>query len=210
MVRQEDRTSELLADARAGSEDAINNLLNRQRNVLRRQVQLRLDKRIRRRVGVSDIVQDVLIEANRRLDGYLENPKMPFSLWLRQMARDRMIDAHRRHRLTAKRSVDKEQPLMSPANLDSSSMELDPELVDPEPTPAAAATMKEVSRRVTASMQMLEDVDRDVITLRHFEHLTNSEVAERLGVSEPAARMRYLRAVRRLRALLQDPVPEEN
>ena len=210
MVRQEDRTSELLADARAGSEDAINNLLNRQRNVLRRQVQLRLDKRIRRRVGVSDIVQDVLIEANRRLDGYLENPKMPFSLWLRQMARDRMIDAHRRHRLTAKRSVDKEQPLMSPANLDRSSMELDPELIDPEPTPAAAATMKEVSRRVTASMQLLEDVDRDVITLRHFEHLTNGEVAKRLGVSEPAASMRYLRAVRRLRAVLQDPDPEEN
>ena len=210
MVRQEDRTSKLLADARAGSEDAINDLLNRQRNVLRRQVQLRLDKRIRRRVGVSDIVQDVLIEANRRLDGYLANPKMPFSLWLRQMARDRMIDAHRRHRLTAKRSVDKEQPLMSPANLDRSSMELDPELIDPEPTPAAAATMKEVSRRVTASMQLLEDVDRDVITLRHFEHLTNSEVAERLGVSEPAASMRYLRAVRRLRAVLQDPDPEEN
>jgi RNA polymerase sigma-70 factor (ECF subfamily) len=99
---------------------------------------------------------------------------------------------------------------MSPANLDRSSMELDPELIDPEPTPAAAATMKEVSRRVTASMQMLEDVDRDVITLRHFEHLTNGEVAERLGVSEPAASMRYLRAVRRLRALLQDPDPEEN
>ena len=210
MVRQEERTAELLANAKGGNEDAVNSLFKRQRDVLRRQIQLRLDKRIQRRVGVSDIVQDVLIEANRRLVAYLENPKMPFSLWLRQMARDRMIDAHRRHRLTAKRSVDKEQPLMSPANLDRSSMELDPELIDPEPTPAAAATMKEVSRRVTASMQLLEDVDRDVITLRHFEHLTNSEVAKRLGVSEPAASMRYLRAVRRLRGVLQDPDSEDN
>jgi len=210
MVRQEDRTAELLANAREGSEDAVNSLLNRQRDVLRRQVQLRLDKRIRRRVGVSDVVQDVLIEANRRLGAYLENPKMPFSLWLRHMARDRIIDAHRRHRLSAKRTVDKEQPLMSPANLDRSSMELDPELIDPEMTPAAAATMKEVARRIKASMQLLEDRDRDVLILRHCEHLTNGEVAKRLGVSQPAASMRYLRAVRRLRAVLQDSDSEEN
>jgi RNA polymerase sigma-70 factor (ECF subfamily) len=159
---------------------------------------------------VSDIVQDVLIEANRRLEAYLENPKMPFSLWLRCMARDRIIDAHRRHRVSAKRSIDKEQPLMSPANLDRSSMKLDPKLIDPEMTPAAAATMKEVTRRIKSSMRLLEDRDRIVLTLRHCEHLTNSEVAKRLGVSEPAASMRYLRAVRRLRAELQDPDPEEN
>jgi RNA polymerase sigma-70 factor (ECF subfamily) len=210
MVSQKDRTAELLADARDGSQGAVNRLLNRHRDVLRRQVQLRLDKRIRRRVGVSDIVQDVLVEANRRLETYLENPQMPFSLWLRHMARDRMIDAHRRHRLTAKRSVDKEQPLMSPANLDRSSMELDPELIDPELTPAAAATMKEISRRVEVAMEQLEEVDREVITLRHFEHLTNSEVAKRLGVSEPAASMRYLRAVRRLRGLLEESNLEEH
>ena len=61
---------------------------------LRRLVQMRLDKKIQRRVDVSDIVQDVLLEANRRLQTYLAEPKMPFHLWLRHMARDRIIDAH--------------------------------------------------------------------------------------------------------------------
>ena len=190
MVRQKDLTSELLARAKGGNEQAVNSLFNRERNVLRRQIQLRLDKRIRRRVGVSDIVQDVLIEANRRLANYLEDPKMPFHLWLRHMARDRIVDAHRRHRVSAKRSVDKEKPLLSPANLDRSSVELAPELIDSEMTPAAAATMKEVARRIKSSMRVLDDRDRDVLILRHSEHLSNRDVAKRLGITEPAASMR--------------------
>jgi RNA polymerase sigma-70 factor (ECF subfamily) len=210
MVHQDNRTSELLAIAKVGNEDAVNKLLDRERPVLRRQIQLRLDKRIQRRVGVSDIVQDVLIEANRRLDAYLENPKMPFHLWLRHMARDRIIDAHRRHRVSAKRSVDKEQPLLAPGNLDRSSMEIAPELIDAEMTPAAAATMKELARRVKSSMHLLEDRDREILLLRHCDHLSNREVAERLGLSEPAASMRYLRAVRRLRAVLEEAKLGEN
>ena len=205
MVRQKDRTSELLACAKGGSEDAVNMLFDRERNVLRRQVQLRLDKKIQRRVGVSDIVQEVLIEANRRLDAYLDNPKLPFHLWVRHMALDRIIDAHRRHRMVAKRSVDKEQPLMSPANLDRSSVDIDPELINPELTPAAAASMKELGRRVRASLRRLDDRDREILQLRHHEHLSNREVAQELGLTESAASMRYLRAVRRLRALLPDP-----
>jgi RNA polymerase sigma-70 factor (ECF subfamily) len=208
MWPQADKTQELLASAKDGNEEAIGKLLNRHRQALRRLIQLRLDKKIQRRVDVSDIVQDVLIEANRRLVAYLKDPKMPFHLWLRHMARDRIIDAHRRHRVSAKRSVDREKSLASPSTVDRSTMELAAQLCDPAITPAAAATMQELARRFEAAIDELEDRDREVLMMRHFEHLTNQDVAQSLGLTEPAASMRYLRALRRLRTLLGDPTPE--
>jgi RNA polymerase sigma-70 factor (ECF subfamily) len=210
MWPEADKTQELLANAKEGSEEAIGKLLDRHRDALRRMVQMRLDRRIQRRVDVSDIVQDVLFEANRRLSKYLQEPKMPFHLWLRHMARDRIIDAHRRHRASAKRSVDREKPLLSPANVDRSTMEIAAQLCDPAITPAAAATMHELARRFEAAIDELEERDREVLLMRHFEHLTNQEVAQALSLTEPAASMRYLRALRRLRALIAETTSQED
>ena len=210
MWPEADKTQELLANAKEGSEEAIGKLLDRHRDALRRMVQMRLDRRIQRRVDVSDIVQEVLFEANRRLSKYLQDPKMPFHLWLRHMARDRIIDAHRRHRVSAKRSVDREKPLTSPANVDRSTMEIAAQLCDPAITPAAAATMHELARRFEAAIDELEERDREVLLMRHFEHLTNQEVAQALSLTEPAASMRYLRALRRLRALIAETMPQED
>jgi len=210
MWPQSDKTEELLAGAREGDPDAINRLMDRHRDALRRLIQMRLDKRIQRRVDVSDIVQDVLIEANRRLTRYLDDPKMPFHLWLRHMARDRIIDAHRRHRASAKRSIDREQPLTAPSSPDRSSMELAAQICDRELTPAAEATMRELARRFEAAIEELDERDREVVMMRHFEHLTNQEVATALGLSEPAASMRYLRALRRLRAMLAETPSQES
>jgi RNA polymerase sigma-70 factor (ECF subfamily) len=199
---EQDQTSELLAEAKAGDEDAVNRLLDRHRQAVHRMVQLRLDQKIRRRVDVSDVVQDVFVEASRRLRDYLRDPSMPFHLWLRHIAQDRIIDAHRRHRVSAKRSVDQERALFAPAAGDRSSMDLAAQLCDRELTPAAAATQHEMARRVEAAIATLEDEDCEVIIMRHYEQLTNQEVAVALGLTEPAASMRYLRAIRRLRKLL--------
>jgi len=195
-------TKELLAGAQRGDAAAINDLLQRHRDALRRMVDLRMDRALSRRVDASDIVQDVLVEANRRLADYLANPAMPFHLWLRHMARDRMIDAHRRHRVAERRSLDREQPLTAPAGLDHSTMELAAQLFDPELTPAAAATSRELERRFQAAIETLDERDREVVLMRHFEQLSNQEVAQTLELSEAAASMRYLRAMRRLRSLL--------
>lgn len=200
-----DETQELLADARAGEPAAVNQLLDRHRQALRRMVDLRMDRALRQRVDASDIVQDVLIEANRRLPDYLGDPRMPFQLWLRHIAQDRLIDAHRRHRVAARRSVDREQPLEARAGLDHSAFDLAARLCDRELTPAAAATRHEMERRFQAALETLDEHDREIVLLRHFEQLSNQQTAEALGLSEPAAGMRYLRAVRRLRALLNEP-----
>ena len=98
MWPEHEKTQQLLDGAQAGDVDAVNRLMERHRESVRRLVQMRLDQKIQRRVDVSDVVQDVMIEANRRLQTYLENPIMSFHLWIRQIAKDRIIDAHRRHR----------------------------------------------------------------------------------------------------------------
>lgn len=196
--------------ARDGRDSAVNDLMDLHRNSVRNLVRMRLDQKIQRRVDVSDVVQDVLIEANRRLPRYLDDPIMPFHLWLRQIARDRIIDAHRRHRVSAKRSVDREQQLAAPRGYDQSSIHLASVLGDDRLTPAAAALQQEIARKVEASIALLDDKDCEVIVMRHYEHLTNQEIGEALGLTEPAASMRYLRAIRRLKQLMAEQLPDES
>jgi RNA polymerase sigma-70 factor, ECF subfamily len=189
---------------RVAEEDAgaAERLWDRYREPLRRMIDLRLDHALGRRVDASDVVQDVLIKANQRLGEYLRDPKLPFHLWLRQIARDQMIDEHRRHRVAARRSLDRERPLAPAAFLDRSSLDLAAQLRDPGLTPAAAALRGELERRFHAALERLDDDDREIILLRHFEQLSNGEAARALGLSEAAAGMRHLRALRRLRAVL--------
>jgi RNA polymerase sigma-70 factor (ECF subfamily) len=245
-------TQELLARARDGQADAVNQLLARHREALRRMIDLRMDRMIQRRVDASDIVQEVLVEANRRLDEYLHSkePVMPFHLWLRHMARDRLIDAHRRHRRAARRSIDRELPFVArtpqsgdeagataqpspgpspplpvslpPASLSpclpvspspriaaGSSFDLMAQLADPEPTPQAQAMWHELERRFATALSTLDELDQEVILMRHFEQLSNSEVAQALNLSDAASGMRYLRAMRRLRAKLDEKAEGE-
>ncbi len=200
-------TEELLTGARAGDDQAVDRLLDRHRDSLRKMIGMRLDHKLSRRIDVSDIVQEVLIEANRRLNDYLKNPVMPFHLWIRQIAKDRIIDAHRRHRVSGKRSVDREQPMQAAATLDQSTIDLAAQLQDHELTPAAAATQRELAVHIQAAIELLDDRDREIILMRHYEQLSNQEIASALELTEPAASMRYLRALKRLRSQL-DASPE--
>jgi RNA polymerase sigma-70 factor, ECF subfamily len=200
----DDRTETLLQSARDGDVDAVNKLLERHRGPIRRLVEMRLDRKVQRRVDVSDVVQDVMVEANSRLGKYLDDPAMAFHLWLRQIAWDRIIDTYRRHRVSAKRNMDREQPMSVPAGADQSTMELAVQLCDPAMTPAAAATQREIAGKVEAVIEQLADQDREIILMRHYEHLSNLEIAQVLKLNPPAASMRYLRAVRRLRELLEE------
>lgn len=202
---ESEQTQELIIAAQQGDDRATERLLDRHRVSLRQMIEMRLDRRIRQRVDASDIVQDVLIEANRRLKDYLKDPAMPFHLWLRHMALDRIIDAHRRHRGSAKRSVDREQSMVSIGGMDHSTMQLASLLADHKATPAAAATMRELQSRFEEAINVLSEQDQEIILMRHFEHLTNQEAAMALELTEPAASMRYLRAMRRLREVLLEP-----
>jgi RNA polymerase sigma-70 factor (ECF subfamily) len=192
----------MLDQARQGEPAAVDRLLDAHRAALRHVIDLRLDPALAGRVDASDIVQDVLLEASQRLDDYLRKPGMPFQLWLRHIARDHIIDAHRRHRVAQRRSLDREQPIVPAILADHSSIELAARFFDQELTPASAAMQHELQQRLQAALGALDEDQREVICMRHFEQLSNQEVAAALGLSEAAASMRYLRALRRLRALL--------
>ncbi len=195
-------TQTLLDQAKAGDSAAVEALLAKHREPIRRMIDLRIDPAIVQRLDASDVVQEVLIEANRRLNDYLKNPTMPFHLWLRHIAKDHLIDAHRRHHQAQKRGVDREQPMHRPGWSDRSSLDLAGQLLDQDLTPASAAIQEEMQRRLRDAIAQLDDDDRDIILMRHYEMLANQEVASALGLTDAAASMRYLRAVRKLRDLL--------
>jgi RNA polymerase sigma-70 factor (ECF subfamily) len=187
---------------------AAEELWERHRPALRRMIDLRMDQALARRMDASDIVQDVLLRANQRLADYLREPSLPFHLWLRQIANDGVIDAHRRHRRAAKRSMDRERPLAAGRSAgfadDRSSLDLAAQLRDPSPTPAAEALRHELECRFHDALSRLDNDDREIVLLRHFEQLSNGEAARALGLSDAAAGMRHLRALRRLRAMLAE------
>jgi RNA polymerase sigma-70 factor (ECF subfamily) len=196
-------TQALLDLVRQDQPGAVDRLLARHRDPLRRMIDLRLDPALAQRLDASDVVQDVLVEANSRLRDYLRDPAMPFRLWLRHMARDHLIDAHRRHRQAQCRSLDRERPLVPAGLADQSSQVLAAQFIDREMTPASAAIRQELQARLERALAELGEDDREVIVLRVYEQLSNQEAAAELGLAEPAAGMRFVRAVRRLKALME-------
>jgi RNA polymerase sigma-70 factor (ECF subfamily) len=201
-----DQTQELIRSAATGDDAAINALMDRHRGALRQMVQMRMDRAVSARVDASDIVQEILVEASQRLSDYVRNPGLPFHLWLRQLAKDQIIDTYRRHRVAQRRSVDRERSLDA-SYADQSSLNLAAQLADAELTPAAATIRRELQQRFLTALSQLDEEDREIMLMRHCEHLGNSEVAAALGLTPPAAGMRYLRAVRRLRDVLGSDHP---
>jgi len=199
-----DETQELLLRAGRGSDEAVDCLLDRHREALRRMVHSRLTRGIARRVDASDVVQDTMLTASRRLSEYLRDPCMPFHAWLRHLARDRLADVYRRE-LAAKRNVAREQsvgaderPSLAPAA----------QACDAGLTPAAMLLRSEMAARFNEAIDRLGDPSREILLMRHGEQLTNTQAAELLGLSEQAASMRYLRALRQLKSLLGESPSE--
>jgi RNA polymerase sigma-70 factor (ECF subfamily) len=192
-------TDQLLDRAAADGPAARGALLDHHRDRLRRMVAVRLDPRLAARVDPSDVVQEVLAEADRRLDAYLRHHPLPFYPWLRQFAADRLADLHRRHLRAGRRAVGREEPGGLP---DHSAAELAARLADQRTGPSEAARRSERRELVLAALRRLADDDREALALRYLEELSAAEVAAVLGVTEAAAKKRVLRALERLRAIL--------
>jgi RNA polymerase sigma-70 factor (ECF subfamily) len=195
-------TEKLLDLARENQPGAVDKLLTAHREPLRRMIAVRLDPALARRIDASDVAQDALLEVSRRLQEYLRNPAMPFKLWLRLIAQDHIKDAHRRHRQAQRRSLDREQPLVPAGLTEQSSLDRAAQFIDHELTPATTALRQEMEKNLHRAISQMDEDDREILLMRHFDQLSNQEVAQALGLTEPAASMRCLRAQRRLRAIL--------
>jgi RNA polymerase sigma-70 factor (ECF subfamily) len=169
---------------------------------LRRMVALRMDPRLQGRVDPSDVLQDTYLQAAEHLPGYLQNPSVPFFLWLRSLAAGRLSKLHRYHLGAQMRAAGREVPLDRAARPAASSAALAAQLLGREDRPSEAAARDERRWRLQEALNHMDPLDREVLALRHFEQLTSAEVARELGITEAAAGKRYLRAAAKLKAIL--------
>jgi RNA polymerase sigma-70 factor (ECF subfamily) len=193
-----DETDLLLGDAARGDSVAVSNLLERHRARLRRMVTLRLDSQLAARVDASDVVQEALLDAARKLVEYARERPLPFYAWLYRLAVERVADAYRRHWRCASRSVRREEFRATPGS-DLRARKLADRLAGTDPTPGHFVIRQELREQVNAALARLVPSDRDVLVMRYVEDLSFPDIAAILGIGEGAAKMRHLRALRRMR-----------
>ena len=202
MTGEASETAVLLRRAAQGDQAAWGALLVRSRDRLRRMVALRLDRRLQGRVDPSDIIQEAYIDASARLAEYARQPDMPFFLWLRFLTGQRLLRVHRQHLGAEMRDVAREVSLYRGALPAATSAALAAQLLGRDTRPSEAAVRAERSIRLQEALNSMDPLDREVLALRHFEQLSNAEAARVLGLQEPAAAKRYVRALKRLRLIL--------
>ncbi len=193
---------DLVRQAQDDDEAALAALFSKYRTRLRNMVRLRLNPRLAGRVDASDVVQDAYLEAARVLHEYLKDPKFPFFLWLRHLAGQKVIEVHRRHIGAEKRGVDREISMQRGAMPAASSESMVVDLVGQIPTPSVISMKAEMKAQLQQILDDMDPIDREVLTLRHFEHLTNAETAEVLGIEKSAASKRYIRALERIQEII--------
>lgn len=194
----------LLRRARTGDGDALGELFGRYRERLRRMIRLRIDDRLHARVEESDVLQEAYLEVQKRFDEYAAQPAVSFLVWLRSLTGQKLVDLHRRHLGAQKRDVGREISLYRGAMPPVSSISLAAQLLGHTTTASQEAIRAETRIRVQEVLNGMDPIDREVLCLRHFEHLSNAETAEVLGLKPAAASNRYVRALKRLKNILRD------
>jgi RNA polymerase sigma-70 factor (ECF subfamily) len=195
-------TGRLLVQAAAGDPDRFGALLEQHRARLRRMVALRLDPRLHGRIDPSDVIQEAYLEASARLAEYVQKPTMPFFLWLRFLAGQKLVTLHRHHLGTRMRDAGREVSLYRGRLPEASSAALAAQLLGHETRPSEAAVRAELKIRLQEALNSMDALDREILALRHFEQLSLGETAQVLGLTESGACRRHLRALKRLREIL--------
>jgi RNA polymerase sigma-70 factor (ECF subfamily) len=172
-------------------------------------VAVRMDHRLAARVDPSDVVQDVLAEATRNLSDFLRKRPLPFYPWLRRLAWQRLVDLERLHIRSKRRSVRLEERHDLRIS-DESAVALASRLVSSGSSPSGQLIRAEMLDRVRAALARLDERDREVLVLRYLEQLSTAETAAVLAVSEGAVKSRLMRALLRLRGLLDDDLAEDD
>jgi RNA polymerase sigma-70 factor (ECF subfamily) len=199
-VKPDSEVTALLLDrVRAGERTAFEELFARHRPLLRQLVEIRMDTRLRARVDPSDVVQETQLEAFRRLPDYLQRLPMPFRLWLRKAAQERLLMAERQHLGAARRSVKRELALP-----DNSSATLAQQFAASVASPSQQIAQGELARRVREAVGKLPDLDREILLMRTFEGLSYAEVSCILEIDAATARKRHGRALLRLHRLITE------
>lgn len=185
-----------------GDTQVLAEVLQLNRNRTLRSVRMYSDSRLAKRLCAEDVVQEVYLAAAQRLAHYAQDGFTRPYTWLRAVLQQTLIDLHRRHLGAQARDARREVAQVSPG-LDATSRALAKELSGSITTPSGATMRAETNELLIAALDKLAPADREIIALRHFEDLGNSEIADVLGIEEKAASIRYVRAIRRLKQALE-------
>jgi len=185
-------------------------LFMQRRDELRAMVEVRLTPRLRRRIDPSDVLQESFLEASKRLDEFLKTRPMRLSLWFRFLTGQKLRDCYRRHLRAKARDARREVSIFGSSVPAVSSALLAEQLVAKGPSPSQEVMRAELRARIEAALEGMEPLDREILVLRHFEQLRNTDVAELLGLGVSAASKRYLRSLERLRQVLEKAPGAEN
>ena len=200
----EETDASLIESLRQYGEQTLAQILSANSERLLRIVDLRLDPRLAGRLDAADVVQEALLVARDRLPRFLREPRVPVFVWLRGVVLDTLVDVHRRHLGTKMRDAGREVPLQGIASPVATSISLAGCLIGDLTSPSQAAIREETARRIDQVLEGMDPMDKEVLILRHFEQLTNDEVASILGVKKAAASRRYTRAVTRFREVVEE------
>ena len=165
-------------------------------------VAFRLDARLRGRIDPADVVQEIFVEACQHRRAFSTADYSLF-LWLRGIAANKLLELHRLHLGTLMRDARREVSLFQPEPTDDTSSALAAQIIGPGTRASEAAIRDECKHRLLQALSQLDRLDREVLALRHFEQLTSRETAKLLDIEERAASKRYLRALARLRTILE-------
>lgn len=192
---------------RGGDAQALAELFSCERERLWRLIQFRLAEPLRARLGPEDVLQEAFLAASQRLKHYAEGPASSPFIWLRMIVNQTIVDLHRRHLGAQRRDAGREISVDQGPYAQATSASVAIQLVGAFTSPSRAAARADMLALVQAAIEQMDPIDREVLALRHFEELTNSEVAEALGIEQKAASIRYIRALRRLKDILKQ-VPD--
>jgi RNA polymerase sigma-70 factor (ECF subfamily) len=191
-----------LREALDGDSASLGKALMSHHDRLVRVVNFRMDRRVRGRVDVGDVLQETFLEATQRFAEYRADHSVPFFVWLRFLALQRLAQIHRRHLGVQARDVSRDVSLHSGPTPQVTSAVLAAQLIGSLTSPSCAAIRSEQQQRLEEALNAMEPIDREVIALRHFEWLSTQETAALLGIKESAASSRYGRALKRLKEIL--------
>ncbi len=197
------RSEEAVAKLREQGQSGLAELFTEHRERLRRMVDMRLDRRVAGRVDPSDVLQEAFVDASKQLERYLTDVPMPPFLWLRFLTGERLMATHRRHLGAKMRDAKQEVSLRIHARPNVRSESLSFGLAGKLTSPSMAVARAELQDRLRKALDGLEPLDREILSLRHFEELTNAEAAEELEITTAAASKRYIRALERLRGAVE-------
>lgn len=192
------------AKIRAGDREILAAAFDMYRSRLTRTIAFRLDARLVGRVDPEDVLQEAYLSAQQRCGAVKGDTESALFIWLRLIVIQTLADIHRRHIGAQKRDAGKEVGSPRPGPDRTTSVSLAAGLIGTLTSPSQAMQRVEMAERLRDALEQMDEIDREVLALRHFEELANHEIAEALGIEQKAASIRYVRALRRLKEILRD------